>query len=76
MGEFSLRDIQSAPAGIPKIEATFTIDSNGILTVSAKDKVNRAQDSIKIDNANGHLSQNQINEMIIKANRLAFRLSL
>jgi L1 cell adhesion molecule like protein len=69
LGEFELNNIQSAPAGIPKIEVTFTIDSNGILTVSARDKANLSQNSIKIDNVNGHLTQNQINQMILKAKR-------
>jgi molecular chaperone DnaK (HSP70) len=70
LGEFVLSNIQSAPAHVPKIEVTFTIDNNGILTVSARDKANLSQNSVKIDNANGHWNQNQINEMILKAKKL------
>jgi heat shock 70kDa protein 1/2/6/8 len=69
LGEFVLDDIQSAPACVPKIDVEFTIDGNGILTVSARDKSNFSQNSIKINNANGHLTQNQINQMILKAKR-------
>jgi molecular chaperone DnaK len=34
----SLEGIMPAPRGVPKIEVTFDIDANGILSVSAKDK--------------------------------------
>ena len=38
LGQFNLSDIPPAPRGMPQIEVTFDIDSNGILHVSAKDK--------------------------------------
>lgn len=38
LGRFILKDIPSAPKGIPQIEVTFDIDSIGILTVAARDK--------------------------------------
>jgi molecular chaperone HscA len=37
IGEFILKDIPSMPAGIPKIELTFLLNSDGILQVSAKE---------------------------------------
>lgn len=37
LGNFRLADITSMPKGMPKIEVQFTIDSDGILQVSAKD---------------------------------------
>lgn len=37
IGKFTLEGIQKAKAGVPKIEVTFDIDVNGILTVSARD---------------------------------------
>lgn len=44
LGEFTLTDIPEAKAGDPEIEVKFSIDSNGILEVSAKDlKTNREQ---------------------------------
>ncbi|MGM9536203.1 MAG: Hsp70 family protein, partial [Intestinibacter sp.] len=37
LGRFQLSEIPPAPRGIPQIEVTFDIDSNGIVNVSAKD---------------------------------------
>jgi Molecular chaperone len=37
LGRFQLMDIPAAPRGIPQIEVTFDIDSNGIVHVGAKD---------------------------------------
>jgi len=41
LGKFSLTGIAPAPRGVPQIEVTFDLDSNGILSVSAKDKKTR-----------------------------------
>ena len=41
LGQFDLVGIPPAPRGVPKIEVTFDIDANGIVNVSAKDKVER-----------------------------------
>jgi molecular chaperone DnaK (HSP70) len=69
LGEFLLNDIQIAPANTPKILVTFTIDSDGILTVTARDQVKNVQNEIKITNPNGHLSQEKINHMILLAKK-------
>lgn len=37
LGMFNLENIPPAPRGVPQIEVTFDIDSNGILSVTAKD---------------------------------------
>lgn len=37
IGKFKLNGIRRAPRGVPQIEVTFTIDTNGIVNVSAKD---------------------------------------
>jgi molecular chaperone DnaK len=42
LDEFTLREIPSAEAGIPRIEVTFAIDTNGIVQVSAEE-VNTGQ---------------------------------
>lgn len=39
LGQFDLQGIPPAPRGLPQIEVTFDIDANGIVHVSAKDKV-------------------------------------
>jgi heat shock protein 5 len=33
LGKFELQDIPPAPRGVPQIEVSFELDSNGILTV-------------------------------------------
>jgi len=38
LGKFELNGIPLAPRGVPQIEVTFEIDSNGILNVAAEDK--------------------------------------
>ena len=39
LGQFDLMNIPPAPRGVPQIEVIFDIDANGIVNVSAKDKV-------------------------------------
>ena len=39
LGQFELDSIPPAARGVPQIEVTFDIDANGIVHVSAKDKV-------------------------------------
>jgi len=48
LGEFVLAGLPPAPRGVPKIEVTFDIDSNGILEVSAKDMATGKSQSIRI----------------------------
>ena len=43
LGRFTLDGIAPAPRGIPQIEVTFDIDANGIVNVSAKDRVRHRQ---------------------------------
>ena len=53
LGRFDLSDIPPAPRGMPQIEVTFDIDSNGILHVSAKDKATGKENKIKITAGSG-----------------------
>ncbi|MBP3610296.1 MAG: molecular chaperone DnaK [Lachnospiraceae bacterium] len=48
IGNFRLKGIRKAPAGVPQIEVTFDIDANGILKVSAKDLDTMKEQSITI----------------------------
>ena len=63
LGRFDLSDIPSAPRGMPQIEVTFDIDSNGILHVSAKDKATGKENKIKITAGSG-LSDEEIERMV------------
>ncbi len=63
LGQFNLEGIAPAPRGMPQIEVTFDIDANGIVNVSAKDKATGKEQQITIQ-ANGGLSENEINDMM------------
>jgi molecular chaperone DnaK len=63
LGEFNLEGIPPAPRGAPQIEVTFDIDANGILHVSAKDKVTGKENRITIK-ANSGLTEADIQKMV------------
>jgi molecular chaperone DnaK len=63
LGEFNLEGLPPAPRGVPKIEVTFDIDSNGIVKVSAKDLGTGRQQEIAIKVASG-LSEKEVKRMI------------
>jgi molecular chaperone DnaK (HSP70) len=69
LGQFTLNDIKKAPAGEPRIEVTFSIDSDGILLVKAKDMDNFSMNEIVITNTKDHLTQDQISKMIADADK-------
>ncbi len=62
IGRFHLDGLPPAPRGVPQIEVTFDIDSNGILHVSAKDKATGKSQSIRIEASSG-LSEEEIKKM-------------
>ena len=63
LGEFNLEGIASAQRGMPQIEVTFDIDSNGIVHVSAKDKATGKEQKIQIKSSGG-LSDAEIDKMV------------
>jgi molecular chaperone DnaK len=62
IGRFNMDGIPPAPRGIPQIEVTFDIDSNGILHVAAKDKATGKTQSIRIEASSG-LNDTEIQRM-------------
>jgi len=66
VGEFNLDGIMPAPRGVPQIEVTFDIDSNGILKVSAIDKATGKEQHITITASSG-LSDDEIKRMKAEA---------
>ena len=74
IGVFHLDGIAPAPRGIPQIEVSFDIDTNGILSVSAKDKSTGKEQHIRIEASSG-LSDEEIKRMRdeAKANEAADR---
>jgi endoplasmic reticulum chaperone BiP len=71
LGKFELTGIPPAPRGVPQIEVTFEIDANGILKVSAADKVAGRSESITITNDKGRLSKEEIERMVDEAEKFA-----
>jgi molecular chaperone DnaK len=63
LGKFQLTGIPPAPRGIPQIEVTFDIDSNGIIHVSAKDLGSGNQQAISIK-GDKKLSDEDIKKMM------------
>ncbi len=70
LGRFQLQDIPPAPRGVPQIEVTFSIDADGILNVSAKDKGTEKSASIEIKETS-RLSEEEIERMQKEAEQYA-----
>ena len=62
LGRFILDGILAAPRGMPQIEVTFDIDTNGILHVKAKDKGTGKEQHITIQGSTG-LSKEEVERM-------------
>jgi molecular chaperone DnaK len=62
IGRFHLDGLPPAMRGVPQIEVTFDIDSNGIIHVSAKDKGTGKEQNIRIEASSG-LSKEEIEKM-------------
>ena len=67
LGKFSLEGIPPMPRGVPQIEITYDIDSNGILNVSAVEKSSGKEQKITITNDKGRLSADDIERMVKEA---------
>jgi len=63
LGRFDLMGIPPAPRGLPQIEVTFDIDTNGIVHVAAKDLGSGKEHAIKITASSG-LSDEEIQQMV------------
>ncbi|MDE6953703.1 MAG: molecular chaperone DnaK [Erysipelotrichales bacterium] len=66
LGKFKLKKIKRAMRGVPQIEVTFDIDSNGIVNVSAKDLASGNSQSITIEGSS-NMSDADIEEAIRQA---------
>eukprot|EP00536_Pseudo-nitzschia_multiseries_P014136 jgi/Psemu1/320611/estExt_fgenesh1_pm.C_6620002 len=71
LGKFELTGISPAPRGVPQIEVTFQVDSNGILEVTAADKGTGRSEKITITSEKGRLTEEEIHRMIEEAERNA-----
>lgn len=69
LGEFILDGIPPMPRGMPQIEVSFDIDSNGILNVGAVEKSTGKEHKIQITNDKGRLSDEEIQRMVDDAEK-------
>jgi molecular chaperone DnaK len=63
LGKFDMVGIPPAPRGVPQIEVTFSIDSNGIVNVTARDQATGQSQGVQINPAGG-LSKDEIDRII------------
>lgn len=68
LATFELTNIAKQPRGVPKIEVTFNINAEGILSVKAMDKDTGNASEVKVSNGT-NLSQEEINKMIEDAEK-------
>jgi len=66
LAKFELVGIPPAPRGTPQIDVTFAIDTNGIVNVSAQDKMTGLEQAMQITPSSG-LSPGEIDRLIIEA---------
>ncbi|HSU39654.1 MAG TPA: Hsp70 family protein, partial [Polyangiaceae bacterium] len=66
LGKFHLEGLPPAPRGVPKVEVTFDIDANGILSVMAKDMATGKDQKITITASSG-LNKDDIDRMVKEA---------
>jgi len=67
LGEFQIEGIERAKAGEPKIDVIFEVNTNGLLTVIARDQVTGAQADVKLQHDRGRLSPEDIERMCAEA---------
>jgi molecular chaperone DnaK len=66
MGRFELVGIPPAPRGVPQIEVTFAIDTDGVVSVSAKDLGTGRSQSIEVTASSG-LSEEEVERLVDEA---------
>lgn len=71
LGQFELSGIPPAPRGVPKIEVSFDVDANGILSISASDQASGKSQSMTITSEKGRLSEEEIERMVAEAEQFA-----
>ena len=70
LGRFQLDGIAPAPRGVPQIEVTFDIDSNGIVNVTATDKGTGKEQHITITSST-NMSKEDIDKAVKEAEKFA-----
>jgi molecular chaperone DnaK len=71
LARFELSGIPPAPRGVPKIQVTFRIDADGIMSVEAKDLGTGKATNVKVKATSG-LSQTEIDNLVSDADRFKY----
>jgi molecular chaperone HscA len=66
LAEFNLKGIPGMPAGLPKVEVSFLINADGILTVSAKEIRSGVEQSIEVKPQYG-LTDSDVEKMLMES---------
>ncbi len=66
LAEFNLTKIPGMPAGFPKVEVSFLINADGILTVSAKELRSGVEQSIEVKPQYG-LTDEEVEKMLLES---------
>ena len=67
LGEFQITGIERAKKGEPKIDVQFEVNTNGLLTVTARDRETGANAEVKLQHDRGRLSPEEIERMCAEA---------
>jgi len=70
LGEFQISGVERARRGEAKVLVTFEVNTNGLLNVSATDKVTGAAANVEIEHDKGRLSGAEIDAMVAEASKM------
>jgi len=70
LGRFELKGIPALPAGLARVRVTFTVDADGVLTVSAAEKTTQTMQSIHVKPSYG-LPPDQMEKMLMESMQYA-----
>ncbi len=70
LGKFELVGIPPAMRGVPQIDVVFEVDANGMVNVSAKDKMTGLEQAMQVTPSSG-LSPDEIDRLIMEAEKSA-----
>src|SRR5207253_2102994 len=71
LARFELTGIPPAPRGVPKIEVTFKLDANGVVSIDAKDLGTGKLQSMKVTPTSG-LSHDEVERLVKEGDRFKY----